>query len=216
MIKKLPVIELDIDPESGAFVSAIALVENPAVERNFIAFSEDSAKANHFEFEIQSEEKQELLGVAMRADMNIYRRDQKTNYEYYSVFKKNVVRKTAQNFLKNGFTKETNIEHSAIPAGSYIYQSYIVDESKGMVAPTGLGASDGDWIIGLKVEDKDVWNLIKTGQIKGFSIEGMFTFLDTNEFADFEFNTLQHSNDVLAFSKELEIELDAIIAKFNL
>ena len=59
MKKKLPVIELDIDPSSGAFVSAIALVENPAVESNFLAFSKDSPVP--FQFEIQSEDKMNYL-----------------------------------------------------------------------------------------------------------------------------------------------------------
>lgn len=214
MKKKLPVIELDIDPSSGAFVSAIALVENPAVESNFLAFSKDSPVP--FQFEIQSEDKMELLGIAMRADMNIYRRDEKTSQEYYSVFRKNAIRKIAQDFFRQGFTNATNIEHSSVPADSYIYQSYIVDESKGMLAPKGLGAADGDWVVGLKVENKDVWKLIKDGHIKGFSIEGLFTFFDTEQLADFEFNQLKPSSDMLAFSKELESELDEIIKILNL
>ncbi|TWR26903.1 hypothetical protein FPZ42_07665 [Mucilaginibacter achroorhodeus] len=172
--KKLPLIELQINPEDNSFVSAIALVENPAIESDFIAFSTAQ------EYFSVNDEKKELLGLALIPDKPIYRNSPETG-EYACVFSKTTIRQISQVFAKKGLFSNTNIEHTLIPADSYIFQSYITDEAKNINAPNGIKAPDGSWVIGVKVEDEAVWNNIKAGKIKGFSVEGIFKLLDTNK-----------------------------------
>lgn len=174
-MKKLPLIELTINPEDNSFVSAISLVEYPAIESDFIAFSKNQ-KLENFS---TNEELKELLGAAMIPDMPIYRNSEQAG-EYAATFSKATIRQIAQVFAQKGFFNNTNIEHTLIPADSYIFQSYITDESKGISAPKGINVPDGSWIVGLKVLNDSVWQNIKDGSIKGFSVEGIFRAIDTN------------------------------------
>ncbi len=172
-MKKLPLIELTINPEDNSFVSAVALVESPAIMSDFIAFS-----SNAKEYFSVNNELKELLGAAMIPGLPIYRNSEKTG-EYVATFSKDTVRQIAQVFAQKGFFNNTNIEHTLIPADSYIFQSYITDEAKGITAPKGITVPDGSWMVGVKVLNDSVWQNIKNGSIKGFSVEGIFKMIDT-------------------------------------
>lgn len=176
-MNKLPLFELQINEDEDAIVSAVSLVEDPAIESNFIAFS------NHQMNFKTNDERQELIGAAMIPNMKIYRRDQNGN-EYNVFFSTDTIRKISQVYFKKGFQKNMNISHSSTPAHSYIFQSYLVDSNKGITAPKGLDVPDGSWIIGVKVDDTEVWNKIKTGEVKGFSIEGLFEFINSDMFSN--------------------------------
>lgn len=208
MIKKLPLIELTINPEDDSFVSAISLVNAPAVESSFIAFS--STSPNQFQF--SNDEKKELLGIAMKANVPIYRNDPKIG-EYAVAFSADTIRQIAQTFFQKELAKSMNIEHSEKDAESVVFQSYIVDSTKGMNAPKGIeDAGEGDWIVGIKVFSDSVWNDIKLGKHKGFSVEGIFNPNDLNKLVDFHFG----QSDMIEFMKEFDQELDVLMAKYSL
>lgn len=172
--KRLPRYELKINIQDDAIVSGIALVEQPAIESNFLSFTKQLAVVDF----AANDEKMELLGAAMIPDQMIYRIDKATGEEFEVFFTSDTIREIAQQYFKSGFQKNMNMNHTSVPAKSYIFQSYIVDNSKGVATPKGIEAPDGSWIIGVKVDDKDVWNDIKTGKVQGFSIEGMFEFIE--------------------------------------
>lgn len=185
MLKKdLPLIELKINPDDGSFVQAVALVERPAIEIDFIAFS----KQDKQQFTANDEMK-ELLGVAMTPDTYIYRNSPDFG-EYACTFSKDTIREIAQVYAQKGLFNNTNIEHTIIPADSYVFQSYIVDSDKGINSPKGITAPNGSWIIGVKVLNDVVWQSIKSGSIKGFSVEGIFNMIDTK-------TTIRLNNDSL-------------------
>lgn len=195
---KLPVIELKIDEANESFVSAIALVENPAIESDFIAF-------NSIQNFTINDEKQELIGAAMIPDKPIYRNG--TNGDFYAVFSKDTIRQIAQVFAQKGLFNNTNIEHTITPADSFVFQSYIVDGSKDINSPKGIEAPDGSWIVGVKVVNPTVWQAIKKGQVKGFSVEGVFALFPTDQLSD----GTQNIED-LELSKAIK-EFNAAIAK---
>ncbi|MFT3912240.1 MAG: XkdF-like putative serine protease domain-containing protein [Ferruginibacter sp.] len=168
MRKDLPIYELKIDGEN-TFVNAVALVENPAIEIDFLAFNED--KPMQFEAD---EEKMELLGVAMVPNQLIYRRD-KTGYEYQVYFSKDTIRSITQKFFLNKFQTNINLEHSEASADTYIYQAMIADHSKKIFL---MDAPDGSVVFGMKVLNPNVFKQVKDGTFKGFSIEGMFELVE--------------------------------------
>lgn len=162
----MELIELKINKDENKIVTAIALVNSPAVEEDFLSFSDES-------FLSFSDDSMELLGCAMIPDKVMVK--QKPNGEQFKCFfSKETIREAAQIFMQNGFQFSTNIEHSSTPADSFIFQSYIVDNTKGISAPKGINVSDGSWIVGVKVNSPKVWSEIKNGNLKGFSIEGFF------------------------------------------
>ncbi|MFT3908317.1 MAG: XkdF-like putative serine protease domain-containing protein [Ferruginibacter sp.] len=167
--KELPIYELSVD-DIETFVDAIALVENPAIEKGFIAFSETPKQSFAF-----NDEKMELLGAAIIPDLLIYRRTDE-GFEYNVKFSAEEIRFIAQTFSKNSRQSNLNIEHTKVNADSYVFQSMIVDKAKG-IAPLDL--PDGTWVIGVKVNNPAIWNDIKDGKRKGFSIEGVFQLIES-------------------------------------
>lgn len=176
---KLPRFELKINPDADAIVSAVSLVDQPAIESNFQFFTKTIKEYKPEQFSA-NDEKQELMGAAMIPSIDILRVNQKTGEQYNVFFTPDTIRQIAQQYSKSGFQNNMNIEHSAIPAHSYIFQSFITDKKRGINAPTGIDVPDGSWIVGVKVDNADVWNDIKAGKVKGFSIEGVFQYLESN------------------------------------
>lgn len=175
MSKKLPLYEMRIDPKKGSFVSAISIVEKPAIQSAFLAFSKQEQQTAKFAMD---SERMELFGAAMIPDLAMYRKTEELG-EYMSVFSAETIREIAQVYAERGFFNNMNIDHSDREAGSYVFQSYIVDEDKGVFAPKGIDVPNGSWIVGVKVNDEKVWNEIKEGKTTGFSVEGLFDILDT-------------------------------------
>ncbi|RKR82655.1 putative serine protease XkdF [Mucilaginibacter gracilis] len=190
---KLPLIELTVDEATDAFVSAIALVENPAIESDFLAF-------NKVEKFAMNEDKQILIGAAMTPDKPIFRTSPKG--DYYCIFSKDTIQKIQQIFFKKGLIQSLNIDHNAKQPclDSYIFQSYITDETMGVSAPNQLGElPDGTWIIGVKIDNAELWKQVKEGKVKGFSVEGIFSMLPT----DISVEDITPADDDLELTKAL-------------
>jgi hypothetical protein len=171
---KLPIYQLEIseDLNDDVEVDFVALVDRPAIEKDFLMFKE--AKAN---FVIQSEDRRIVSGALMLADTPIYRNDQ--NGEYYVTFTKDTIEKIAQKFFKKGYQSNVNLMHDDALAveGVTMYESFIVDSSRGVMAMKGFeDAPEGSWFGSFKVENESVWNKIKSGEFKGFSVEGIFNY----------------------------------------
>lgn len=169
---KLPIYKLKIkeDDDSPSAVEYVALVDQPAIELNWMAFN----KQMRFSAD---PERRLIMGVLMVADMPIYRRDEKMG-EFYVVFEKEEIYKIVQKFFRNGFTSNFNIMHdpNMKTDGVYMIESFIVDPTRGVSAPKQFeGVSEGSWIATVKVDNDEIWNdYVKTGILKGFSVEGIF------------------------------------------
>lgn len=126
---------------------------------------------------VADKERRIISGPLMVANLPIYRND--NGREYYGIFKADTIEAIAMKFMKNGFNRNVNLMHepTAIVDGVYMFESFIIDKSRGINAPTGYGdLPDGTWFGSFKVENDEVWNeYIKTGVFKGFSVEGWFT-----------------------------------------
>ena len=168
----MKIIELLIDEEqllSG--IEAISIVDEPAIEENFIALSK------HHEVKLAQvdEEKRILMGAALVPDKNIYRKDGED--EFYIYFSKDTVRKASQLFLMRGNQNKSTLEHQAELNGLSVVESWIIeDEVHDKSRKYNMDLPIGTWMVSMKVNNDDVWNnYIKTGKVKGFSIEGYFT-----------------------------------------
>jgi hypothetical protein len=171
---ELPIYELMIneDMQDDAEVSFIALVDKPAIQRNWNAFKEN------VKFQIVSEDKQIISGPVMLADSPIYRNDA-TNGEYYVVFSKDTIFKIAQKFFKKGYQANVNLMHDSNQqvSGVTMFESFISDIDRGILPMRGFeDAPDGSWFGSFKVENEEVWKMIKEGNFKGFSVEGIFEY----------------------------------------
>lgn len=152
---------------SNSDVYAISLVDEPAVDSNFIALS----KQKPMEFKIQNEERRMLYGVALRADYPIYRRY--GDEEFYLTFGKDAIRRLMTKFMKNFGQRSWTKDHMDFAEGLTVVESWIVEDVENDKAKA-LGIenfSEGSWCIGVKVDDDETWQSIKDGRWKGFSVE---------------------------------------------
>lgn len=165
MYEGKPLLRLEINGEEDG-VNIISLVEFPAVERNFIQLSKEVKLS-------LNEEKKELLGVALIPNMPIYRRDEQG--EYYITFSAESIRKIAIDFYKKLNVNMADVEHSHdMENGITYFQSLIIDKEQGICPTAFKDLPDGTWIVGCKIDNAEVWNAVKSGEVKGFSIDGYF------------------------------------------
>lgn len=171
---ELPIYELMIseDINDDAEVNFVALVDKPAVQRNWNAFKD---KVN---FQIISEDKHIISGLLMLADTPIFRSDA-ANGDYYVTFSKDTIFKIAQRFFKKGYQANVNLMHEASMQveGVTMFESFISDTSRGIAPMKGFEDSpDGSWFGSFKVDNEAVWQMIKEGKVMGFSVEGIFEY----------------------------------------
>lgn len=171
---ELPIYELLIneDVNDDAEVNFVALVDRPAIQKNWNAFK-DKVK-----FEIVSEEKRIISGPLMLADTPIFRSDA-IHGDYYVTFSKDTILKIAQKFFKKGYQANVNVEHNPDykVEDMVMFESFISDKDRGIAPMKGFeDAPDGSWFGSFKVDSEDAWNKVKNGEVKGFSVEGVFEY----------------------------------------
>ena len=162
--------ELKVEDEDIDEVFAISLVENPAIESDFIYFDKEEIK-----FASVNDEKRIVLGPILLADKKILRVDA-FGEPYEVFFTKETVAKLAQNYLMKKYQGEATLEHDkkindVVLVESWVKESKLQDKSNAY----GLNLPLGTWVGMFKINNDDIWNnYVKTGKVKGFSIEGAF------------------------------------------
>jgi len=172
--KKLDLIELYISDDSEFDgVEAISIVENPAIESDFIALSK--VKTPKITFSEVNKEKRILMGPALIPNREIYRRIE--DYEYNVFLSEDTVRKASELYMKNFNQQNSTLEHRQIIKGLTVVESWIVEDSdKDKSSLYGLDAPKGTWMTSIKVDNDEIWDdYVKTGKVKGFSIEAFFS-----------------------------------------
>lgn len=217
---KLPIYDLIIneDESNDAEVSFVALVDSPAIKKDFIAFNEQFIDPNkgeqkdeflprcisyvinegketeqavaicnslwdeHFKkplaFAVQSESEHIITGALMIPQQLIYRNSEQFG-EHYVKFSVDTIKQIAIKFSKKGYQKNVNIMHEADMQvdGVTMFESFISDSKRGIKPMEAFkDLPDGTWFGSFYVENPKVWEMIKSGGVKGFSVEGMFDY----------------------------------------
>jgi hypothetical protein len=165
------IIELIIDEnDEMSGIDAISIVESPAIEENFVALNTQK----EYKFAEVDKEKRILMGPILIPNKPIYRKD--GDNEYYIYFTKDTVRRASELFVMRGNQNNSTYEHFEKINGLSLVETWIVEDSKvDKSALYGMDLAEGTWAGALKVNNDDVWNdYVKTGRVKGFSIEGYF------------------------------------------
>ena len=163
------IVELILDEEQEIGIEAISVVENPAIEEDFIAL-----KSQEFKLAEVDKEKRILMGALLIPNKPIYRRNGED--EYYIYFSKDTVLKASQMYLMQGKQNNSTLEHQYQINGLSLVESWIVeDKVHDKSVKYGMNLPLGTWVGAVKVNNDEIWNeFVKTGRVKGFSIEGYF------------------------------------------
>jgi hypothetical protein len=199
---KVEIIELLIDDTKlEAGINAVSVVESPAIEENFIAL-----KKHEVELKEVDAEKRILMGAALVPNKQIYRRNK--DKEFYIYFSEDTVRKASELFLMRANQNNATYEHERkMLDGMSVVESWIIeDEKQDKSAKYNFNLPKGTWMISMKVNNDEIWQKVKDGEVKGFSIEGHFV-------DQYEMSLQQNEEDeIIAFLKEI---LDTKLETYN-
>jgi len=203
------IVELILGDDELTGIEAISVVENPAIEEDFIALKSEEIKLAEVD-----KEKRILMGALLIPNKPIYRK--KGEEEYYIYFSRNTVEKASQLYLMNGNQSKATLEHQHTINGLTLVESWLVeDKVHDKSRKYGLDVPVGTWMGAVKVNNEEIWNnYVKTGKVKGFSIEGYFADKmerpkePVNDFADIEeaeaSEMLSHIRSIVRQDKRLK------------
>jgi hypothetical protein len=138
--------------------------------------------AQQFSFSILSEEKRIVSGPLMLADELIYRAPNKViKTEHYVKFSAETIKAIAIKWSKKNFNNHVNLMHNPEQKvkGVTMFESWLVDTERGIMPMKGFeGVANGSWFGSFYVENEKVWQSIKKGDYKGFSVEGLFDYVE--------------------------------------
>lgn len=202
---KLPVYEALISSEDDGIIT-ISLVDEPAVESDFVCFAKDAGKQL---FALSDSAERLITGCLMKAETPIYRND--NGYEYYIVFSKETIKTMAQKMLADSTFKNIDTQHNSelLPQGALtLMEVYIKDSNKG-IDPNFVDIPDGSLMTTFKVNSDDIWNECLNGDfLNGFSLEGFF---NTKQ-VDFSKNK---QNKTKSFKMRIKELLRRMLAQFG-
>lgn len=169
--------KIDIDDDCTG-MHYISLVQNPAVETNWLAFEAD--KIN--KYQVEDEDQHIITGVVMRADFPILK-EIPNKGKCYIKYEKETLKEMALKFFKNGEQNNITVTHNHNNKTDKvnIFEMYIKDVERG-INPKGFETiEDGSLMASFKVNDEQIWEEIKEGKWRGFSLEGAFHFIPEDE-----------------------------------
>lgn len=202
---KLPVYEALISSEDDGIIT-ISLVDEPAVESDFVCFAKDAGKQL---FALSDTSEHLITGCLMKAETPIYRND--NGFQYYIVFSRETIQTMARKMLSDGSFKNIDTQHNGelLPQGALtLMEVYIKDSNKG-IDPNFVDVPDGSLMSTFKVNSDDIWNECANGDfLNGFSLEGFF---DTKQI---DFSIIK-PNKTKSFKMRIKELLRRMLAQFG-
>lgn len=201
--------------EENKGVYGISLVENPAMEGDFIALS----KHTDIKLKTVDEEQRILMGLVLEPNKPIYRNQD--GEEFNIVFSEQTVKDLSHNFFKQNYQHNSTIEHDNRIEGVTFVESWIVEDSKvDKSANFGFSYPKGSWLATMKVDNDDIWNnYVKTGKVLGFSVDAFVTLkevklnnhkMDVKSITDAIKSGFESFNAELKAEKEAKIKLGSV------
>ena len=195
-------------------VYAVSLVSDPAIGVNFITLS----RQEQIKLATVNEEQRILMGAILIPNQPIYRRDEKSGHEFNIIFPKETIKRVQQNFSIQGYQNNSTIEHSGsnIPDVTFVESWIKEDEVHDKSVLYGFSEQVGTMFGLMKVNNDVIWNdYVKTGKVKGFSIDGVFDMEKVNlksEYMNLEsiVNAIKDGFASVKLSEEVAIEEIAI------
>lgn len=155
-------------------IYAISLVDEPAIEENFIYLSKDKQE----QIFLEKEDKHLIVGAVLVPNKPIYRNNGKE--EFYIQFSKETIEHLAYEYLMNGRMYSVTTDHKDIADDICLVESWIKTSDNDKSNDYGMNLPIGTWIAAMKVENEEVWQRVKQGELKGFSIESFVNLDEIN------------------------------------
>lgn len=166
------VVELVIEENNESLtIDAISLVSEPAIQEDFVFFNK---KKNNLTLAKVDEDKRMLVSPALIPNKSIYRYNADTDSEYYVYFSPETVRKASELYLKHNNHHKATYQHQDRVSGVLTVESWIKEGDMDKSKMYGFDLPNGTWFVKMRVDNEDLWERIKAGELRGLSIEGYF------------------------------------------
>ena len=207
MAKKIKKYKVGTDSETYA----ISMVEMPAIEEDFVALAKEEEK---IEVQLSDDEKHMVYGAVLVPDKDIYRNN--GEQEFYISFTKESIEKMSQDFMKEYRQSEVTLDHSEMASEVCVVESWIkADLFKDKSVALGLNETlpIGTWFCGMKVNNIETWERIKSGELKGFSVESMISL---EEFSKQNENNMNIETNEMNFWTKMKEVLNEVFSSMRM
>ena len=177
--------EVNFNEEENDGVYCVSLVSDPAIGVQFVTLS----KQKELKLATINEEQRILLGAVLIPNQPIYRNQD--GHEFNIVFPAETIKQVQQNFSRQGYQNNSTIEHSGtqIEDVTFVETWIKMDEVHDKSVHYGFNEPVGTWFAAMKVNNDEIWNdYVKTGKVKGFSIDGAFDLEKINLNSEYSMN----------------------------
>lgn len=173
---ELPYYKIVVNEDDESGVDFNSFVDVPAHMKGFIAFNNT---ASHYTF-AEEGEKRIVTGVMISAGTPIYRNSEDAG-EHYVIFDADTIQTITRKMFKNNFMNNVNKMHNdkdvtngAIPQSIFIASNSDDKMPNIPQAFDKLELQDGTLFATYHIEDDELWNEVKEGKFRGYSVEGYF------------------------------------------
>ena len=150
--------------------------KKPKTQKVTVTFMNKAKIASSMEYKFGLDhDKRKVVGPLLIPNKLILRVDE-NNKPYYVYFSEDTVRDIAEKAMRDKLLDNVNLEHNPEAAvKAHMTSSWIVEDSNNDKSNMyDMNVPEGTWMGEYKVEDDEVWQMVKDGVVKGFSIEGIF------------------------------------------
>ena len=174
---ELPIKKAIIDVEDSEMgLKTVSLVSDPAIQINWIKFN----KQSEIKLAIQNEDKRIIFTPVLIPNQLIYRNI--AGEEFNLMFDKETIELVEQKWVKDNLSSTVDIEHSSkLIDGVTFFESVLLNNERFATAKGFEGLPEGTWFLTGKVESDEVWSKIKSGEVNGVSIDGLFKTAEVNK-----------------------------------
>ena len=174
---ELPIKKAIIDVEDSEMgLKTVSLVSDPAIQINWIKFN----KQSEIKLAIQNEDKRIIFTPVLIPNQLIYRNI--AGEEFNLMFDKETIELVEQKWVKDNLSSAVDIEHSSkLIDGVTFFESVLLNNERFATAKGFEGLPEGTWFLTGKVESDDVWSKVKSGEVNGVSIDGLFKTAQVNK-----------------------------------
>ena len=163
-MEKYPIYEVEFSDLASVF-NNVSIVSLPAIMESFIKLSKQE---NAIQMKLD-EEKHCVSGPVLIPEQLIYR--EMDGKKFYIKWSKETIEQVAINFFQNHRNTQGNVEHAINVNGVNFYESYIINKERGINPTEFSELPDGTWVLTAKITNDEVWQMIKSGELTGFSID---------------------------------------------
>ena len=189
MAKKIKKYKVGLDSETYK----ISMVTEPAIEVDYVALE----KQDDVEVKLSSDERHICYGPALIPNKDIYRNN--GEQEFYINFTEDSIVKMSQEFMKDYRQHEVNLQHEDDADEVFVCESWVVEDPyKDKANALGFNVPSGTWMIGMKVNNIEVWDKVKSGELKGFSVESAIRL---EEFEKQNNDNMDKTNEEMFFER---------------